>query len=643
MNEIALAEYRQEIESAIDKGRYEEAIAHIRHILNAYPRDIGAYWLLGKAMLEAGQYDHAVGSLRRVISADPEHMDAWVAMSEISRRRGEMEAAVWYLERAFELASDDETVAGNLRHLLGELRGSEPERLQLTKGALARLYLRGHLLGRAISELRELLEEHPDRLDLRVALAEALWRDGQRLRAIEACQEILDGQSYNLKANLILGEIWTSSGRAEGEFYLEYARTLDPENRTAQEVFGAASPLALESTPIAPLDYAAMPEEDRPARLADWGSLPGPKPFALSNTSEVMEARIEIPGWLRGFTGRGATDGAGATLPVEALDEKIGEEEARLEEIPEEEILEWLRQLEEEAESSLSEAPEEEEIPARLADKDPEPTAREAPSAAEEAVLDGEPEPMDIPDWLLNLVPPEPGEAARSKATAAWQEDETALPEAPPAEEGELLAEGPPGFESEDLPPENEALVWLQQLAEGETRDLPVGAETETEEQAILEQAAEALGWLEQLVEGEEVARPAESPAAAEPAWEEVEEAVEGDEAQLAEAKDEPPVEDLESTIAARRAYAHEHAADHGAWLDLGRVLWQADRRAEAVETYEHLIDSGELLNEVIPDLQDYVAQCPDVDAQRALGDAYMKADRLTDALDSYRRALTGL
>jgi tetratricopeptide (TPR) repeat protein len=75
----------------------------------------------------------------------------------------------------------------------------------------------------------------------------------------------------------------------------------------------------------------------------------------------------------------------------------------------------------------------------------------------------------------------------------------------------------------------------------------------------------------------------------------------------------------------------------------LGRVLWQADRRAEAVETYSHLITSSELLDEVIPDLEDYVEQRPDADVQQALGDAYMRADRLTEALAVYRRALAGI
>ena len=160
MTQISLAEYREQIETSIAQNRYEEAVAHGKHILEQYPKYVRAYWLLGKAMLEGGQDEHATDMFRRVLSADPEHLLAWVGMGEIAKQQGDLEAAVWYLERAFELATDNEMVAEELRHLYGELEGREPERRQLTQGALARLYLRGDLLSRAITELRKLLNEH---------------------------------------------------------------------------------------------------------------------------------------------------------------------------------------------------------------------------------------------------------------------------------------------------------------------------------------------------------------------------------------------------------------------------------------------------------------------------------------------------
>jgi tetratricopeptide (TPR) repeat protein len=937
VNQISLAEYRQQIESAIEDGRYEEAVSDCRNILEQYPKYVSAFWLLGKAMLQAGENEHAADMFRRVLGADPEHMAAWVGMGKVAKRRGEQEAAVWYLERAFELATDNEVVASELRHLYGELEGSEPERLQLTQGALARLYLRGDLVTRAITELRKLLEEHPDRLDLKVALAEALWRNGQRLEASEVCQEILDERPYNLKANLILGEIWTSSGRAEGELYLEQAQVVDPENQMAQELFGPISPLPPESPPVTPLEHAVVAEEERPDWVPELAQLPPAEEVALVETGEVMDAQIEIPAWLQEAAGEAAPaappadevlEEEAAAPAEEALDELIAGEPAEMEEMREEEVVEWLRELEEEEEPAPGAV--EEEIPAWLAEIGLEAPAGDAVFEAEEAPLGEELEPGEIPDWLRDLAPPaaEQPEAPPPEAPADVWEEEGRMEEAPLGEEPELAEipdwlrdlappaaeppEAPPPeapvdvweeeepveeapllealeetgipawLESDEMPSGDEALAWLEQLAEGEEEELlaqaeadaearmaeimerpapsveeapaieeappeapeeaveaPTVAEVElempvAEEPVVAEEGAEpelagelpawlatedmpsaeeALSWLEGLFEGEEELRveaeaeapveedvfgwtafgeapiavgeaeeravpappeeeappeevevleptaevaeevpPAEEvevlapmeeappeevevlePAAEvaeevppaeevevlapeeeappeevevlEPAAEVAEEVPPAEEVEVlapeeeappeevevleptaevaeevppakevavlapeeevevlepaaevleeippveekappAEAIEEALVEDLEGFIATRRAYAEEHPKDHEAWLDLARLLWQADRRDEAAETYGRLITRSKLLDEVIPDLEDYVEQSADVSLQQALGDAYMKADRLAEALDMYRRAMTGL
>jgi cytochrome c-type biogenesis protein CcmH/NrfG len=61
------------------------------------------------------------------------------------------------------------------------------------------------------------------------------------------------------------------------------------------------------------------------------------------------------------------------------------------------------------------------------------------------------------------------------------------------------------------------------------------------------------------------------------------------------------------------------------------------------LEAYSRLIDSGKLLEDVIPDLETCREQWPDASTQRVLGDAYMKAGHLQEALDTYREALETL
>ena len=59
-----------------------------------------------------------------------------------------------------------------------------------------------------------------------------------------------------------------------------------------------------------------------------------------------------------------------------------------------------------------------------------------------------------------------------------------------------------------------------------------------------------------------------------------------------------------------------------------------------ALNTYGKLIRKTRLLDEVIYDLRDALYRYPvDVSIWQALGDAYMRANRLQDALDSYTKA----
>ena len=115
----------------------------------------------------------------------------------------------------------------------------------MTRGALGRTYLRGQLCPKAIGELSELIADEPHRLDLRVALAEAYWRDGQYEAAEAMCQGILVDLPHCLKANLILGQIWLNTEKdEEARALLQRAQALDPDNTTAQAILGPRSPLA---------------------------------------------------------------------------------------------------------------------------------------------------------------------------------------------------------------------------------------------------------------------------------------------------------------------------------------------------------------------------------------------------------------
>jgi tetratricopeptide (TPR) repeat protein len=574
MAEISLQEYYDQIEAMIDQGRYAEAIAHGKHILGTYPKCVAVYRLLGRAMLEARQDDHASDMFLRVLSADPEDLLSWVAMSEIYERRDDLNATVWCLERAFELSVDNQLVGEELRQLYGRRDGVEPERVELTGGALARLYLRGDLLSRAVGEFRALLKEQPERADLEVALAEALWRNEQRLEASEVCQKILDKLLYCLKANLILGEIWVNSGREEGQTCLRRAEALDPGNKVAQALFGDASPLPAQAVQVAPLEYRPPTVEERPAWMSgvELVSTGGPpltdREAALVDIAAALEAQIEIPSWLEEIdVGEAGVEPAVPELAALMEEPSECEEPAP---VPAEQIPEWLAGVGEGPELFAGEEETVSEVPDWLAGLsaesiggEKEPGEGETPDflaeiGAGKFVEEAAPA-EEVPDWLAGLREQVAEEEMRPPEEPVLSEAEGPVPsgeELAPAEIPDWLqklapseaeepvpsageAAAPSWLEGGEMPSGEEALAWLEQLASGKEEELQAQVEAEIEvrtaeimgrpkpekpvveappvEEAPAPAPAEIPGWMQELAPSELPPSEAEKATAAPP------------------------------------------------------------------------------------------------------------------------------
>jgi len=418
MAEIGLGEYCDEVKELIKAQSIDEAIVICRHILERFPKYIMPYRLLGEAALEREEYDEAASLFTRVLGANPEDVIAHVGLAVVHDEKKEPEEAIWHLERAFELAPGNMEIRQELKRLYGEREGVEPPRVKLTPAALARLYLREGLYDRAITELRPLLKEDPDRVDLKLALAEALWREGRRREAAESCQEILELLPNCLKANLILGVIWKESGQEEeGETLLARAQTLDPENGVAQGLFGEASPLPPEKVLLPRLE-----EIPAPPPLPEVEEVAPP----LEPEEAVEEiAEEEMPEWLRRLH----------EVAAEEVEEKLPTEELPEAAPPPEEVPDWLQ--------ALKELSEEARPPEEVADW----LERLAPPVEEVAPPTP---PEEMPDWLRELKEEAPEEAIEE---AEWEEapplaeEEVELAEALPAqpiEEEVTIEEAPP-------------------------------------------------------------------------------------------------------------------------------------------------------------------------------------------------------
>jgi tetratricopeptide (TPR) repeat protein len=74
--------------------------------------------------------------------------------------------------------------------------------------------------------------------------------------------------------------------------------------------------------------------------------------------------------------------------------------------------------------------------------------------------------------------------------------------------------------------------------------------------------------------------------------------------------------------------------------LDSARTELTRSNIPGALETYAKLIKKGRFLDETIFDLREALYRYPvEVSIWQSLGDAYMRANRLQDALDAYTKA----
>jgi len=377
------------------------------------------------------------------------------------------------------------------------------------------------------------------------------------------------------------------------------------------------------------------------------------------------EAEAELPPWLAGIG------------EVEAAPEKAAAPPGWLEgeELPSgEEALAWLEQLMKGKEEELQEQARL-EAEARLA----EIMGRPAPPPPEERV--------ELPPTRPPEMPPAVEEPF---GWVSFGEAEAVTPAAEVAPE-----EAPPGWlEGEELPSGEEALAWLEQLMKGKEEELQEQARLEAEARLaeIMGRPAppppeervelpptrppemppaveEPFGWVS-FGEAEAVTPAAEvAPEEAPPGWLEEKavtpgieervflEAAVPEEMAAVPTPEMPPVVTVSKppeevipqppigieSIAERRSYLKKHPRDYQAWLKLAQTLQQANQWNEALEAYSHLIRAGQLLEEVILDLEKHVKQRADVSTWRILGDAYMKGGRLQEALEVYRKALEAL
>ncbi len=333
----------------------------------------------------------------------------------------------------------------------------------------------------------------------------------------------------------------------------------------------------------------------RLAEAAQTPVEPPPAPETPLSAAQPAEEDVSVTGWLRSLE------------KSEAVEETA--EPAPAAEGP---LPDWLRDLERPAESPSAAPTAEEPLPDWLAGATAPPPAEAAPAPAAE-------EPL--PDWLAGATAPPPAEAAPAPAAGEplpdWLAEATAPPPAeavpaPVAEEPlpDWLAEAtaPPPAEAAPAPAAEEPLPdWFADAAAPVAPDAGPVAPDE---------------WV-----------PAAPPAA---------EAVQPP--PIAEAVQPPPLPastpvPTQSRVTGMLARVPSQDKDAEILAAAQRAL-ERNLLDEAMGEYSKLIKKARLLDEVIHDLREAIYRFPvDIIVWQTLGDAYMRANRLQEALDAYTKA----
>ncbi len=229
MSTTTLRAYLDELDLLLQREALEEVIGHCRHILQHYPKNVETYRLLGKALLEKARHEEAAQVFPRLLSADPNDFVAHVGMSSIYENQQQLNQAIWHMERANEQMPNNNVIINELKRLYKRRDEASPRKIQLTRAALAQQYLSSGMYEQAITELRQSLVEQPNRLDLRVRLANALWDAGHMLEAGELALEVLRVLPDCLPLNLLMAKLWIETRRPDdAKPFLEKVEALAP-------------------------------------------------------------------------------------------------------------------------------------------------------------------------------------------------------------------------------------------------------------------------------------------------------------------------------------------------------------------------------------------------------------------------------
>jgi tetratricopeptide (TPR) repeat protein len=250
---------RQQVRAAIGAERYAEAVAVCQHILRWAPRDGETVYLLGEAHLEAGQFARAEAFFRLALGINPEQYLVHAGLGLAAEHQGDRVSALTWLRRALDLNPANLALRGEIERLAEELGLTAPTVARPSQVAVGRTYLRGKMYVEAAQHLARAVAEEPDRVEARLALAEALWMLGAVGVAEQVTLGTLQIAPNCVKALTLLAILHLERDQHdEAEALLQAAAALDPDQGLIGDVFALVQ--RPWRPPFDPLELPPPPE-----------------------------------------------------------------------------------------------------------------------------------------------------------------------------------------------------------------------------------------------------------------------------------------------------------------------------------------------------------------------------------------------
>ena len=307
---LPITDALQQAQDAISGGNYRSAVTTCSRLVKQFPSYAAAHRLLGEAYLEQGLSADAERSFTAALAGNPRQPFAYLGLGLLAEDRGATDTALAYCQVAWELSPQLAQLREPVVRVSTRRYGADGQ-LQLTRAALAQLHANASRLRRAANEYRAALADLPERIDLKLGLAEALWRLGVNDEAAGLAAQVLEQQPDAVQALVIQTDLERRAGSAlRAAELLARLRAVDPDGDLAESMLAgheqadrAFLTVAAEAVPLVSEQIdAVLAERPHIAPAPDFNYVPSRSEAPLADLADLEPISIEEFGAVTGET-----------------------------------------------------------------------------------------------------------------------------------------------------------------------------------------------------------------------------------------------------------------------------------------------------------------------------------------------------